>query len=461
MRLKYGYLLKTSLGLRSVTNNSKVVTISISIFILLLFVDYYLSSISDVAIGFIQSTTGGVLFALIFAVSLLASYIVINQILTIVDKRKSIFSKYKMLLRIMQLILYALSAILLLDIITEGQFYAINLTLITIFSYGSSIVLSLLVGSKLLSWYRESKNKFSLLFGISIFFIFINSLVSIFLFATLLSEKPFEITPSTPVIFNFECSDDTFYCAFKEGVINIQSYSMMTYFALFWICNYFLLHYQINKIGKIKFFALITTPLILFFFVFIYHYDEFYSLSEGMNVDESIVFMLQIFMAVLSTAFCGILYGIGFRSVANLLKMSPKVEGHLKMASYGIILFFITANATIVGASFPPFGIPSIIFIPFASLLFYIGIYYSIIAISNDIRVRKYIKNSAYKELEIMGNLAQSQMIDNMKEKVLSMTKKYSEEIHQSSESETMETEEDLKSYLDEAISIFNKGNKK
>ena len=43
-----------------------------------------------------------------------------------------------------------------------------------------------------------------------------------------------------------------------------------------------------------------------------------------------------------------------------------------------------------------------------------------------------------------MGNLAQSQMVDNMKEKVLAMTKKYSEEIHQKSNSETMETEEDL-----------------
>ena len=162
-----------------------------------------------------------------------------------------------------------------------------------------------------------------------------------------------------------------------------------------------------------------------------------------------------------SIALCGILYGIGFKSVANLLKMSPT---NRKVFKYGILryhIIFYIGNATIVGASFPPFGIPSIIFLPFASLLFYVGIYYSIIAISNDIRIRKYIKNSAYKELEIMGNLAQSQMIDNMKEKVLAMTKKYSEEIHQKSNSETMETEEDLKSYLDEAISIFNKGNKK
>jgi len=170
--------------------------------------------------------------------------------------------------------------------------------------------------------------------------------------------------------------------------------------------------------------------------------------------------MIQIFMVMFSVMLCGTLYGLGFKSVASLLKISPHVERYLKMASYGIILLFISANATIVGASFPPYGIPSILFLPFASLLLYIGIYYSIIAISNDIKVRKYIKNSAYKELEIMGNLAQSQMVENMKQKVLNMTMKYSEELHQNSNSETMESKEDLRSYLDEAINVFNQRKK-
>ena len=75
----------------------------------------------------------------------------------------------------------------------------------------------------------------------------------------------------------------------------------------------------------------------------------------------------------------------------------------MKIASYGIILFFITAGATIVGTSIPPYGIASITFLPFSLVLFYVGIYYSIIAISNDISVRKYIKNSAYNELKIIG----------------------------------------------------------
>ncbi len=326
--------------------------------------------------------------------------------------------------------------------------------------YGSSMIMSLFASFKLFSWFKVNKNKFSFLFGLSIFFISVNCLISMFLFATLLSEKPVELDYSTPIIFNFECDNDTFYCFFKENIINYQSYSLMIYFSLFWICNYFLLRYHMKKIGKIRFFTLTIIPIVLFFFIFIYSYDDLYSLNENLNFDENVIFAFQIFIVNLSNTLCGILYGLGFKSVANLFKMSPNIEKYLKMASYGIILFFITANATIVGAGMPPFGVPSIIFLPFALLLFYVGIYYSIIAISNDISVRKYIKNSAYDELKIMGNLAQSQMIDNMKEKVLGMTKKYSEEIHQKSNSESIETEEDLRSYLDEAINIFNKSSK-
>ena len=453
--------MKTLATISSLNKNSKIAVISIWVFILLLFTDLYVSSITDVANSFIQTMAGGALFVFLMFLSLFGSLVVMSIIWKVVDKKKSIFSRYKILFRVMQIILYSLSAFLMIEIILGNKYYTISLTSIMVVSYSSSIVMSLFVSFKLFSWYKENKNKFSFLFGLTIFFVFVNNLVSIFLFATLLSEKPFQIDITTPIVFNFECDDDSLYCMFKESIINIQSYTLMIYFSLFWICNYFLLHYQIKKIGKIRFFALIILPLVLFFFVFIYHYDELYSLSENTNFDESIIFMLQIFIVMFSIALCGILYGVGFKSVANLLRISPNVERYLIMASYGIILFFICANATIVGASFPPFGIPSIIFLPFASLLFYVGIYYSIIAISNDIRVRKYIKNSAYKELEIMGHLAQSQMIDNMKEKVLAMTKKYSEEIHQDSESESMETEEDLKSYLDEAINIFNKGRRK
>lgn len=426
----------------------------------MLFVDTYISSITDVTVQFIQSPTGIGLFLFLFGLSLVGGFLILNNIFLILREKKSIFTKYKNWLKMMQVAIFILSAILLIDMIVSGKYFTINLTSIVIVSYGSSVLMSIFVSYKLFKWFGENKNKFSFIFGLSIFFLFVNNLVSILLFSTLLSEKPLEIDLATPVVFNFECDATSWYCLFKENIINIQSYTLIIYFAFFWISNYLLLHHHIKKIGKIRFYTLITLPLILFYFVFIYHYDELYSLTETQNFDETLIFMLQIFIVVFSIAVCGVLYGIGFKSVANLLRLSPNIVRFLKMATYGIILLFITANGTIVGAALPPFGIPSIVFLPFASILFYVGIYYSIIAISNDIKVRKYIKNSAYKELQIMGNLAQSQMMDNMKDRVLSMTKKYSEELHQKDDSETMESEDDLKNYLDEAISIFKKKDK-
>lgn len=444
----------------SIKKNHKITALLTLIFITLLFIDSYTSSISDVAGDFIKTTFGIALFMSITIVSLFASYLAITKILGILEQRKSLISRYRKIFRLIQAILFSLSAFLLLDILIQNKFSTTNLIVIMILSYGSSVIMSLFFCIKLFSWFKDNKNKFSILFGSAIFFIFINNLVSIFLFTILLSEKPVQINYSTPIIFNFECSEDTFYCFIKENVINIQSYTVIAYYSLFWICNYFLLHYHIQKIGRVRFYTLVTLPLFLYFFVFGYNYDVLYSLNEGLKIDEGIIFAFQIFIVILAGALCGVLYGMGFRSIANLLKMSPSIERYLKTVSYGIILFFITAGATLVGTSIPPYGMASIIFLPFSLILFYVGIYYSIIAVSNDISIRKYIKNSTYNELKIMGNLAQSQMVDNMKEKVLGMTKKYSEEIHQKSNSESMETEEDLRSYLDEAIRIFNKGNK-
>lgn len=446
--------------LEHLNHNFSRIRIILIFFIILLCIDLYISTVTDVVFDYIQTPSGIGLFFILLISSIVGSFLIVRNTLSISERKKAIFRKYKILLWMVQATIYSLTAVMVFSIVIENRYYTINLASIMVVSYVTTIIMSIFFSYKLLKWFTENKSKFALMFGLSIFFLLINNIISILLFATLLSEKTVEIINTTPVVFNFDCNDDSYYCMFKQNIINLQSYTLIIYFSLFWICNCFLLHYHIKKIGKPRFIMLVTFPLIFFFFAFIYHYEELYSLSENLNFDDTLVFLIQIFITVISLISCGLLYGFGFKSVANLLKLSPKIERYLRMASYGIVLLFISANATIVGASFPPFGIPSIIFLPFASLLLYVGIYYSIIAISNDIKVRKYIKNSAYRELEMIGTLAQSQMTNSMKEKVLDMTKKYSMQLHQSNNTETMESEEDLKSYLDEAINIFHKRRK-
>ena len=434
-----------------------LITISIISFVLLLFCDNYLSSSLDVMSDIVKNPAGLILFASILIVSIIFSYFVLEGVFKLLEKKGSILSKYRKAFRIMQISLYSLSLLLLVDLFSDFKYYTINLNLIVLVSYGFSLSISLLASLKLFSWYRVNRSRFVILFGLTLFFIFINSLLSIFLFEVLLIEKPSEFDLSTPNIFDFECEENTINCYLKENLLMLQNYSLAIYFVLFWMCTILLLHHHINKVGKIKFFALVALPLILFYFQFVYTYEDFFTISDELRFDENIAFAIQLFIATLLTAACGILFGWGLLSIANLLKISIQVERFLKVAAVGVVTFFISANATVASGGMPPFGVPNLIFLPFSSILIYVGVFYSITSIANDISIKKFIKNSTYNELKIMGNLAESQMLDDMKLRVLSMTKKFSSELQEKSKLEEGSSEDNIKDYLNDVIDIYTK----
>ena len=437
-----------------------LVTISIISFTFLLFCDNFLSSSLDVMSDIVKNQAGLILFAFILIVSIIFSYLVLESIFELLEKKRSIFSKHKKVFRIMQITLYSLSLLLLADLLSDQKYYTINLNLIVLVSYGFSLSISLLASLKLFSWYRVNRSKFVILFGLTLFFIFINSVLSLFLFEVLLIEKPSEFDMSTPNIFDFECDENTINCILKENLLLLQNYSLVIYFVLFWVCTILLLHHHINKVGKVKFFALVALPIILFYFQFVYTYEDFFTISDELRFDENIAFAIQLFIATLLTAACGILFGWGLLSIANLLKISVRVERFLKIAAIGVVTFFISANATVASGGMPPFGVPNLVFLPFSLILIYVGVFYSITSIANDISIKKFIKNSTFNELKIMGNLAESQMLDDMKLRVLNMTKKFSNELQEKSNLEESSSEDNMKDYLNDVIDIYAKQKK-
>ena len=279
----------------------------------ILFIDFYLSTIANIIVPFAESFYGLSLFSIMIIASITASHYFLNKLFVIVKGNRTAFSKYKKVIRVIQLILYALGIMLLIDILLANKYYSINIISIVTISYSCSIVASLLVSLKLFSWYRENKNKFSLLFGLTIFFIFINNLISLPLFDSLLFEKPYEINHTTPVEFNFECTEASINCNVKQNLLNYQSYTLMIYILLFWISSILLLHHHIKKLGKVKFMILVTLPIIIFYFQFIYQYNELYNLNEELKFDENVIYSIQVFILVLCYAGVGIFFGLGLK----------------------------------------------------------------------------------------------------------------------------------------------------
>lgn len=79
--------------------------------------------------------------------------------------------------------------------------------------------------------------------------------------------------------------------------------------------------------------------------------------------------------------------------------------------------------------------------------------------IANDTSIKKFIKNSTFNELKIMWNLDESQMLDDMKLRVLSSTK-FSSESQEKSNSEESSSEDNMNNYLNDIIDIFTKQKK-
>jgi hypothetical protein len=79
--------------------------------------------------------------------------------------------------------------------------------------------------------------------------------------------------------------------------------------------------------------------------------------------------------------------------------------------------------------------------------------------IANDTSIKKFIKNSTFNELKIMWNLTESQMLDDMKLRVLSSTK-FSSESQEKSNSEESSSEDKMNNYLNDIIDIFTKQKK-
>jgi hypothetical protein len=106
-----------------------------------------------------------------------------------------------------------------------------------------------------------------------------------------------------------------------------------------------------------------------------------------------------------------------------------------------------------------PVGVPNLVFLPFSSILIYVGIFDYMTLIANDTCIKKFIKNSTFNELKIMWNLAESQMLDDMKLRVLSSTK-FSNESQEKSNSEESGSEDNMDNYLNDIIDIFTKQKK-
>jgi hypothetical protein len=321
------------------------------------------------------------------------------------------------------------------------------LALVTKISYGLAIFLLGLLTKRFISWFRVGRNIVVLFYGLASAALSVNAILTLaFVYGPFLN-LPNEIKSNLQMVYYLPIVGSVEYLLNSAYTI-----SSVTSFILTWIATVLLLLPYTRKIGRRKYWIIVSLPLIYFL-------SQFPSFSLNLfspllNAEPVFYGMLLSVIFILSKAAGGILFGIAFWLMARTISREIVVRQYMIIAAIGFVLLFVSDQAPVlVSAPYPPLGLASISFFGLASYLILIGIYSSAVSVSEDSKLRQTIRGLTTKESKLLDSIGTAQMEQEIEKRVLSLTKQNKDRLAEETGIQSSLTEEDMKQYLEEVIS--------
>ena len=314
-------------------------------------------------------------------------------------------------------------AILAAEIVQMGfvSMYNSNLTLMILFtSFAPSIMFTLSLVLLLVGWFRSSKNFMIIAYAISF------SIVSIYLVLSMVYVNA-QFTYNAEWI-KAKSLHNTLVNSFVSNLslsfgVALDALFLIS-FVLAWVATVALLRQYRNKIGRTRFWVIMTIPLIYFLFPFETYFANF---SEEMLSGSPVIFtVIYIILFSATKQVGGLLFSFVFLTAATKIKQ-PNLQNSLKIAAIGIAVVFSSTEITsLLYAAYPPYGVLSIMLMPVGSYSLYIGLFASAKLVSQDKKLRQEFFQSAEKQLALLKTIGKVQMEKELEKSLKSILKRSS-----------------------------------
>jgi hypothetical protein len=307
-----------------------------------------------------------------------------------------------------QSLLTAVSAATIIEMAFDLK-YNIYLILVIIWtSYSLSILMLGALAYKFFLWFKVNRNFNVLFYALSIIMLSINGVFTSLYLSVGLSTKPLHITPFIDPLGAFSNSDVLSSTGYN--VTNIVS------FILIWVSTVILLYHYSSRVGKAKYWLIVSIPLLYFIIQF---QGVFVDTLQGFRLQNPFIYNTAFILVFNSTnPTGGVLFGLAFWTIArNINNVSLRI--YLTASAIGLMLFFGTNHATtLISAPYPPFGIPSVSFVGLASYLILMGFYYSALSVAKDDQLRRNIRKSIQQESKLLHSIATAEVEEELTRKV-------------------------------------------
>jgi hypothetical protein len=420
----------------------------------ILIVDVIITKISVFMSQELISMWRNVVFAMMAGIFIVGQYFIIEY----VKSRERIFAKkaasLDMFHRVITIAQYALAVILLIaifQIITASHYNISLLTLAIGISYILAIVNLSLLSQRFFSWYRSNRNLVVLLYAISAASLSLNAGLTVALSGVILQDKPELVLPRVGTLLPlFEPSS-------VKAILNTSVIvSSVISFLITWIATTSLLNHYSRRLGKLKYWIIVAIPLVYFLSQFLSPLVGLFNPIIELSPVINSIFLILVF--TLSKPVGGILFGVAFWNIARNVQ-SSMVRDYMIIAAYGLALLFISNQAisTVIAPSFPPFGLVTVSFMGLASYLMLVGIYYSAMSVSQDIKLRTTISRFAADELGLLRNIGSAELSVKLENRIKDVIRKNQATMLEETGVQSSLSEEDAKQYLSEILRELGK----
>jgi signal transduction histidine kinase len=461
--------------------SSRKLFVIISIIVSSLIIDISLSNISDIIS--VSTSWGFSAFIAIVIVYVVGQYLIlefVKQKSRRIRTKSPHFNKLSTIVTIVQYVLTASIVFIILQILVNSYYYTSLLTWNSSISYTIASIIMVILAFEFFSWYRSNRNFIVLLYSVSFIITSISIVSSIVFFTVILLDAPakkispslLELPSEQEEVGHGAEQEEVGHGAEQEEVghgADIRKFDQSTVlgkvqivfvishiasFLLLWGSTAMLLHTYSKKLGKVKFWIIITIPIASFLSIFAIITPFVMSISDSSHDTDTIfeIIVVDALGYTLPALVSGILFGLPFWTIARSLNYNSVLKDYMIIAGSGFALFEVAITGNVILAPFPPLGLASISFVGISSYLILMGFYSSAISISGDLKLRQAIRKSAVDESKLLVGIGSAQMEQKIEKKVIEMAKGQAASMIDQTGVQLSLTEHDMKQYLSSVL---------
>jgi hypothetical protein len=376
---------------------------------------------------------------------LISQFIVLNFVhkkvsYFISHSNRRIYILHKAIL-LTQLGIIALLAAILYEITFNFSYHLILLEVVFLISFSTAICVMALLSSRFIIWLRSNLNRISVAYLLASSCLCLSSFIGV---VYLLDELANHSEIVHPIIFG------GFVMHGGSAFADPFTISSSVAFVTLWLGSVFLLHSYRKRLGTIKYWIIMSVPLLYFLSQF---EPTIINVLFNSSLENPTLFsILYVILVIASKPVGGILFGLAFLQVARKMQ-HPEVKSYMIISAIGLLLLVVSLQAqTLVTAPFPPFGLLSVSFMGLSSYLIFVGIYSSAVSVSQDSSLRASIRNSVEEEVNFVSDIGSAQMHDTVIKKVLDATRRISSDMPEETGITSSLTDNEITEYIEQVL---------